>query len=325
MSSILSPRPPGPAQSATHASIRIFALLAAGLLLGTLSQVCPAENLTFDWPIPAVADVAVDVERKGQQASLAYRLKVSDTGTGEYRIDYQDARLLSMNGQDLSSPAAQAALPPAVSAVTKALPSFIVGADGKLKRFLNLDRLLDVVISHVPEDPPQVTREKLRAALSSPKVRQTITAKAADDWNAWAGTWVGQPLLEHGERREFRATSRSVGGDIPGEGFYEDLGPVPDHPDRRRLRLQVTAEGPEFAGAIFRMVAGMAEQAGQPIDGLTADKIRLARRVHRIEVITDPATLIPYEVETLVDVTFQVEGEEISRQRERKRFRFDWD
>ncbi len=299
-------------------------LLAGLLLIGGLGPAF-ADSLVFRWPAPGAAEVIADVERKGQQARMAFTLKISDTGTGEYRVDYEDVKLMSMNGQDLSSARAQAALPPAVAAVTRALPSFLVGSDGKLTRFLNLDALLETIITHIPEDPPQVTREKLRAVLKDPTVRRQMTSKATEDWNAWVGTWVGQPVLASGERREFQARSRSMGAEIPATGFYEDLGPVLEYPGARRLRLEVTAEGPAFAEAIHQMIAAMGERSGQSIGDLSVEDIKLARRVHRIELVTDPSTLMPHEVDTLVEVTFQVEGEAVNRQREHKHFRFDWD
>ena len=66
-----------------------------------VGAVCP--GLVFHWPAPAAASVTKEVERRGTTGSLSMRLRVSPTGTGQYRIDYDDVRMLSVGGHDWHS------------------------------------------------------------------------------------------------------------------------------------------------------------------------------------------------------------------------------
>lgn len=216
-------------------------------------------------------------------------------GTRQYRVNFSDVRVLEVNGNDLSSPAAQRAMPASVKAVAAAMPSLVVGGNGKVREVLGLKKILDAVIEAQPEDPPRVTHEGLRAALFAPQMQRVIRGKAFADWALWVAIWSGLDI-QPGTRSEFTSVTESFGSKVPASGYFAHRGDAPGRLGLVRLRMQLVADGPGFRGVLFQTLAALAARAGQPQTSFTADRIEHAERREIVELVTDAKTLLPYEV-----------------------------
>jgi hypothetical protein len=301
-----------------------LAIVAAMAPIGLWNSAA-AEALSFAWPAPVTAEITLETEKNGRAVRTLLLLDVTRERTsGLYRMDYRDVKILAIDGRDLSSPGMQAKLPARIKTVARAMPSFLVSPDGTISEFIALEALLETIIEHTADDSAGVMEEQLRKVLFSPQMQQVIRAKAADDWNAWVGIWAGKDLAP-GRRLEFRTGSKSTAQQFAGSGYFENLGPVGGRSGAVKLRMELTMEGPEFRRALYQMLAAMAEGSGQDMGDFSADRIKQARRVQRVEAVTDPKTLRPYSINASVEMTFGVEGKgETQRRVETKRFKFDW-
>lgn len=308
-----------------YAPERLFARVVAPLLLVlvAVSGAVKAEALRFDWPAPAQALLTLEAQKGGRTVSTEMVLDVSPLEGGLLRMDYKDVKLLSVDGQDFSSAQAQARLPAAFKAVAAAMPSFIVGPDGEVREIVGLKDLLETVIENTPEDPPRVTREKLREVMLDPQMQKVVRAKAANDWGIWVGIWAGKDIPT-GERRDFTTETPVTGGVIPARGYFEHLGEAEGYPGAVRLRMEMVVDGPQFREALFRTLSGLARRAGKPMEGLSADAIEFAERRQIVEVVTDPDTLRPYEAHTTTLVTMRIKDQPERQEKESKSFDFAW-
>lgn len=302
--------------------------LAAGLSLAValFAAAAPAaaEPLTFAWTAPSKATVTLDAEKRGNRVKSSMVVSVSRQPDGLLRLDYEDVTVLSVNGKPLTSPEGQAAMPPALAAITKAVPSILVNPAGQLVDFIGFDRLIEALIENTPQPEGGQGREQLRKVLSDPRMQTMMRSKAGDDWSTWVGLWAGKELAP-GARTDFEAQVASGDGNpLPTHGYFENRGPVEGRPGTVRLYMEVVSDGPEFRAAIHRMLVAMIQSSGQTGDVLPAEQIEDARRVQSVETVTDPETLRPQEVTVTLSTSIKMRGEAEKSEIERKHFVFDW-
>ncbi len=285
------------------------------LTLSLLAAPTVAGPLRFAWPAPAQALVTVEASKAGRIMSSSLTLKVSRDAEGLTRLDFADARLLTVDGRDLP-PGEEHAFGP----LAAAMPSLLIGKDGRVQKVLGLGRLAEALVA----DSPEAKRADLRRALASPKLRAELEAKAGEDWNGWVGVWLGREVPAGG-RLALTATTEVLGDQVQSRGSIADLGRVEGDPAGAvRLRLELTADGPDLARAVFGALERMARDSGQPLGGLGLDKVETASRRDFVVLVADRSTLRPYRVETGTQSVFKLRGEAAQRQSETKSFRFDW-
>lgn len=307
------------------ATRRLARLMPAALGL-VLPLTIQAKPLTFDWPVPATARVVVEENRRDREVTTEMRLRVTRAAEGQgWRLDFEDVRLIEINGNDVTSPEEQAHLPAPFWVVNETVPSFVVDAEGRIVEILPVEQQLDAKIAQIPERPPEVTHEALRMALFEPNIAEVLRAKVDSYWHLWVGLWLDK-ALKPGERTEFDAESDYFGVTVPSRGSFEHLGAAEaEQPGAARLAFQLNAEGEPLRQAIYESIVKAYEQADQPIpEEISLEMIESAKRRERVDVLTDPETMRPYEVRAVTSLELDM-GEQGPQVRiEEKVFRFDW-
>jgi hypothetical protein len=155
-------------------------------------------KLTFRWPdaIRARVDARryrernIDGKHDTSDASMSYRMTAARSG-GEYVIRYDDFQVGSMD--------AVARTPEKVALDERLggfVPSYRVSAAGEFARLESsaairafLDSMMTVWTSKDGPPPPQLKR--LITTMTSDAM---LEARAAEEWNALVGTWIGGEL-----------------------------------------------------------------------------------------------------------------------------------
>jgi hypothetical protein len=155
-------------------------------------------KLTFKWPetIRARVDARryrerdISGKRDTSDVRMSYRMTAARTGE-EYVIRFDDFRLGGTNA---------IAQTPAIAAFAERLggfvPSYRVSAAGEFARLESpvtirafLDSMLTALTSKDGPPPPQL--KELMTTMTSDAM---LEAKAAEEWNALVGTWIGGEL-----------------------------------------------------------------------------------------------------------------------------------
>jgi hypothetical protein len=293
-----------------------FAVLA--LTQPALGQTKPdSASLRFAWPVGMTAHV----DQEWTRMQLGPRRNDSVTVRSRYRMTvsaHPKGRLIQSDSFAITS------LPPTptnrragdldpqqfLARLGSVQPSYIVSADGEFVGIEGVERTKQVLDSlfapmlrEMADAPPQL--KTLMQSVSSP---QTLTAAAAQEWNALAGTWVGadwvvgetyetsseepspmMPALKIPMRHEFSAAERVPCTD--GESA------------RRCVRLEMISE-PDSAALRKVVTDFMATLA--PKDANVAAAFQSMRVANELTVVADPRDLRPYSM-SLVK-TVEVDG-----------------
>jgi hypothetical protein len=289
--------------------------IGLALALHLLSTQTPGAPLRFAWPVPAQALVTVDAAKAGRTVRSSLALKVSRDDRGNIRLDFSDARLLAVDSRVLAP-----GLEPSLGPLAAAMPSLLIGQDGRVREVLGLGHLAEALVA----DSPEAKRDALRLALASPRVQAEFEARATEDWNLWVGIWLGREVPAGG-RLVLSSKVDALGTQVEAHGFIADLGSEKGLPGAaRKFRLELTADGPDFAKALFDELAGVARVSGRPLGDLSPERIETASRRQFVEAVMDPGTLRPYRVETGTESVFKLRGEPAQSDAETKSFRFEW-
>lgn len=305
---------------------RRFARLVPAALAFAVPLLAEADALNFDWPVPAQARVVAEENRRDREVTTEMRLRVTRTTDGEnWRLDFEDVRLVEINGNDVTSSKEQEHLPAPFWVVTETVPSFVTDDEGRIVEILPVEQQLDAKIQQIPERPPEVTHDGLRMALFEPNIAEMLRAKADRYWHLWVGLWLDKEL-KPGERIEFDAESDYFGVTVPSKGFFEHIGAADgEQPGAARLAFQLNAAGEPLRKAIYQSIVKAYEQADQSIpEEISLETVKSAKRRERVDILTDPETMRPYEVRAVTTLELDL-GEQGPQVRiEEKVFRFDW-
>ena len=203
------------------------------------------------------------------------------------------------------------------------MPSLVVGADGRVQEVLGLDRL-GVAIGAGGKGTEASVGARVRQALASLRCRPSSRSGrrrtgGPGSGSGSGGTWPPGP------------GSTSVGA-VPGMSAKVQATGAMTHqgaaagfpPGAVRLRLDLTADGPQFRRAVYEGLKAVAGEGGQSLGDLTLERVETASRRQTLELVADPATLRPYRVDTGTHIVFKLRGQEAQTQSETKSFRFAW-
>ena len=167
-----------------------------------------------------------------------------------------------------------------------AMPSLLIGEDGRVQEVLGLGRLAEALVA----DSPEAKRADLRRALAPPKLRHS---KAGEDWNGWVGVWLGREVPAGG-RLALTATTEVLGAQVQSRGSIADLGRVEGDPAGAiRFVSKLTADGPDLARAVFGALERIAPGPRQPLGSLGLDKVESASRRDLVVLVADRSALDP--------------------------------
>lgn len=306
-------------------------LSCSGLVLAALVVLgvpVTADPLQFAWPAPAKALVTVEAAKGGHSARSSLRLTVTRDLGGPTRLDFSDARLLAMDGRDLGGGVGTGPGEMGSATLEALMPSLLVGSDGRLRDVLGIERLGEALAAGATGGAgtarTDASTARLRQVLARPGVQAQLRARAGEDWRAWVGVWVGRDLRP-GASIDIVGVVPGMGPTVQAKGVMTHAGVAAGFPHGAvRLRLELTADGPEFRQAVFEGLAQVAGQDGQSLGDLSLELIEAASRRQTLELVTDPATLRPYRVDMGTHIVFQLRGQEAQTQSEAKSFRFQW-
>ena len=182
----------------TH-SIRIALGLAATLALPLAAQKPDTVSLRFNWPVGMTAIVEQEFTRVQQSpektdsvtVTSSYRMRVLQHARG--RLVVADSfRMGAIAG--VPAGAAGAGDAQRIFSLFGSLqPSFIVSAEGEFLELSQVEKLkaaVDTMMSVIAKDIASMPAE-FRSLMDRATSAEVLTASAAEQWNAVAGTWVG--------------------------------------------------------------------------------------------------------------------------------------
>jgi hypothetical protein len=305
-----------PASSRVGSTIKL-AMIGAALFALPLVMASPCEAqedgetaelvlIRFDWPEGLTAEVEATRSRfrraprdsSSFDVGFSHRLKVAPHQDG-FLIETADFRISNQRGGSVISgfdplPAFQAQL-------GSVSPDYIVSRDGQFLRLVELDALVKRTRSLFEPmlDSIRVFREEAAAFLESMLSEAFLQSRAAEEWNALVGTWVGAEF-ELGEQYGYETEEASPlipNTTIP---FYHEFtlidyspcfeGAPPrscvilkmlSYPDAREVR--------SLLDLILQRMAGK-ESAGQVL----FEELEIENTVR---LLTEPETLIPHRIE----------------------------
>lgn len=170
------------------------ALALATLLLaphGLAGQFEPVPTLlSFDWPVGLKAQVT----QRRLQIQTADGRTDTTSGAVTYAMQVRDhpaGRLIAYDGFSVAGPDADpASIFEAGELLAALMPGIVVGRSGELVKLNGLDRLVEysrwMLAGTLDSLPPEA--EELIERFLSPEM---FFAKAAEQWNAMVGLWVG--------------------------------------------------------------------------------------------------------------------------------------
>lgn len=290
--------------------------LASALLIACACAA--AESFRFDWPVPGEVRVTAHAEKRGEQSTAAYTVRLEPLADGELGARFEDFRFLNLNGVDATEASVAAQLGP-LTALTSALPTLRLSPDGQYLGTAGLEAVTERVFAALEGQLDPATLARLREQFASPRMRALMQQKSGELWNAWVGAWNGVDI-EPGGRLQASVPVEVLGRTLAQKILVEHLGPAPRYDGRAHLRMTTLLEGPE----VVSLVAGLIEGLAPPGERVDPNDFSLARSTTVLEVITDAATLRPRWASVLREVFIRRADGERHERVDRQTFTFEW-
>jgi hypothetical protein len=278
-------------------------------------------TLRFAWPTPSRVTVTERVLKKGKSAVMRYDAVLSARQGGGYELKIDKLQFLELDGREVP----KGELPPEIKAATalaSAIPVLLLSKEGEVQDVVGFEQAMERALAQVPEE--QGMREQLRKVLSQPAMAQAMKQKTSEFWNAWVGAWTGLELAV-GHEATGPVPVQLPAGPVDSMVTVRHRGPDAALKGAVRLELETVLEGEPFRKAMVGFVAQML-QAGGAQNKAPRDfdaMLKSARRVSKVEAVTDAATLRPYSVRMTQTTKLQVQNQE-REQREEHEYSFDW-
>lgn len=301
---------------------------------GAFSDRQPAlRQMVFRWPSPGVVRVSEATQKKGSNAELVYDLHICPTDAG-FRVHYANLRFLSIAGVSANDPRIRDAIKPALALVS-AIPDFETAKDGTLLRVVGIEATIGKILEEEADDEQ---RARMRRFFERPESIALLEGKIAETWAAWVQTWL--PFDPSGEAVQ----SFYVDDDQPEDARGE---PVDTHSvedarvvDEQEQTVAIERVAQEGSLVRLRVVSLQTDERLKPMvmqlllpslgnessaqeKEATIRSLRVQRR-DRWEVLTDPQTLRPTEMDRQSTVEVVLPDGTTQDRFESHRYRFDW-
>lgn len=165
--------------------------------------------LRFNWPVPSSAWVTEKVLKKGNTATIRYRVDATKADEGNIELRYHDLTFMSLNGQKVDTLGESEQLRELEAKFMSAMPTIIISSAGDFLGIGDLEQLIDTVLKLKNFDSPE-KRESVRTAMQAPQMQALLTQKLAQNWLGWGRLWTGRPMLEGKKVVEQDESGRSV-------------------------------------------------------------------------------------------------------------------
>ena len=180
-------------------SLRITVALAALIAFPLGAQKPDTVSLRFNWPVGMTAIVEQEFTRVQQSpgkndsvtVASSYRMRVLEHARG--RLVVADSfRMGTISGVPTNG-AGAADAQRVFSLLSNLQPSFVVSTDGEFVELSQVEKMkavIDTMLSVVAKDMASMPPE-FRSLMERATSKEALTASAAEQWNAVAGTWIG--------------------------------------------------------------------------------------------------------------------------------------
>ena len=289
--------------------MRYCLLLVAGLLIGSGSQAqerVDTVSLRFKWPVGLTGRVEQEWFREkttpGRADSLhfvsGWRMQVLPHSKG-LMVRSDSVVMQPFDGATSDTTDMVQRLLTQLGALA---PSYVVSSEGEFIEVADvsrmkaaMDTLFAPILAEMGEMPPRA-----RALFQSMLSEETLTASAAQEWNAMVGTWVGADW-EVGAVYEFEAEEASPllpGLMVPMRYQFSATKRIPctdreGSPECVEL-LMLSSPDPDSAKSLARKLIeqmGLGADAEGLIDAFESMDVE-----HELIVVAEPETLLPYLV-----------------------------
>ncbi len=267
-------------------------------------------ELVFDWPGKAESKFFFNSKRT--RRGVSNEIKMS--GTTKMSALSKDELLVSTQVTDFQiSPsekdeAKNNYMQNLMQKLTSQIPDYVVNADGELVRFDNLDayygRIEQGMVEGFPGDAEE-DRQKAKQLMKTLIPEAALAQSLRDEWNNHVGSWAGSSYAT-GETYTFAAQYQVAAlGEtaFPMTITQRLLGRVPCHQEDKgkhcvKLEQKSQVSDPSFSKAMHEMVSRtIKNMAGDKADEVNIGVDR-AGLVKTVTLVTDPETLLPYELQT---------------------------
>lgn len=301
-------------------------------LMVTLHVCCTAVNaaqeLKFNWPVPARVTVTETALKKGQTAKLRYDIVLDKQKTGDdLELKFDNFQFLELNGMDLSAPETQALLGPTVAKLTAlqgALPGLQIDKEGTAVDVIGIEGLTEKALSLLPNADPKM-RESVEALMKSPEGIAQIKQKTKDFWRIWVETWVGCSLAPGQEKTFDTEVPFMNGKPVKVPLVIRNEGKVTDSPGNIQLTGLTTLQGEEATKAFAEMMQKMVAQIPlkEGVKPFSPDMVQELKRTTKFTVVTNPDTLQPKSARSEIVTDLTVEDKH-KTDTEKHDYTFDW-
>ena len=289
-------------------------ILAA--VLASASHVALADShsaaLAYGWHAGITTRVEYAFEKKrtqqgverGQSLSGSYVLRTSEH-PGGIRIDFSEVQT-RIDGDDGGAGEHVVKL---MEAVASNPPAYVVSPAGEVTEVVGLAELTErtrEVVASTLDDAPAEVRERLLGLLAQMLTERNLLAQLQQEWNRDVGQWIGAEL-EQGYLYEidFEAPVPLFGNvTVPSHGTYEYLG-----------RTKCDAQSADARCVILAFNSSVDEQGSRPILealfnrlGVTPPDDLVFTVDYRVELVTEPDTLLPHRVQVTKSSEVPVPG-----------------
>lgn len=267
-------------------------------------------ELVFDWP--AQGESKFFFNSKQTKRGESSEIKMS--GTTRLRAISENELLVSTQVTDFQlSPnekdeAKNNYVQNLMQKLTSQMPDYVVNADGELVRFDNLGAYYARIEEGMLEGLPggnEEARQKMKQLMKNLFSEEVLVQMLQDDWNKHVGNWAGGSFVT-GETYAYSAQYQSA---ILGEAVFPMtisqrlLGRVPCHQEDKKkscvkLEQKSQVSDPSFSKAMHEVMnRTFKDMAGDKADEVNVSVDR-AGFVNTVTLVTDPETLLPYELQS---------------------------
>ena len=278
-------------------------ILAA--LLAATSQLALADShsttLEYGWHAGITSKVEYSLRKKrvqqgverGQSMTGSYVLRTSEH-PGGIRIDFSDVTN-RIDGDDTGAAEHLAGLMEAVAANP---PTYVVSPAGEVTGVVGLAELTARVresVSAMLENAPAEVRTRIDGLMGQMLTERNMLAQLQQEWNRDVGQWIGAEL-EQGYLYEldFQAPVPMFGNvTVPTRATFEYLGRARcnERSERARCVVLVYSSSVDEQGS-RAILEALFERIGAPLPADLVFKVD-----HRVELLTEPDTLLPHRVQ----------------------------
>lgn len=274
--------------------LRVSVLLLPLLLFHSWPPGCgqahAVEPLEFRWPIPTCLFVSEESRNQGRVVKSAYLAWLRETDDADtLRVSFEDLEILHLESPEQPDSAA-VALRSLAGVLAQGAPPILVSREGVPLEVVGLretvDKILEFVTRQLP-DSQAVRIGDVRSILESPTMAAAMVQRAMEAWNAWVGHWLGLEI-QPGDSFEGRMDLPWPNGGVVPAGFtLRHLGRDPADSTRIHLEWVTIQEGDTLRAAVESTMRSL---LARDLPGI---RVKQARKTARLELFTDPATLLP--------------------------------